>query len=224
MVYFIRSYEIMEISCLGHSSFKLRGKMATVVTDPFDPGMVGLKFPKIEADIVTISHQHADHNYIKDIIGSPFVVSGPGEYDIKGIRILGITTFHDETNGSKRGGNTIYQIVMDNLVLLHCGDLGHKFTTEQAEEVGSPDVLFIPVGGFYTVNSHIASEIVASLEPKIVIPMHYLRGEMNQDQFGKLSPVAAFLKEMGKEGIKPQPKLSMTVDKLPAETQIVVLE
>lgn len=213
----------MEISSLGHASFKLRGKTATIVTDPYDSMMVGLKFPKAEADVVTVSHQHADHNNAKAIGGSPFVVSGPGEYDIKGVRILGVSTFHDEANGSQRGKNTVYRITMDNLTLVHCGDLGHKLTTEQMEEVGIPDILFIPVGGFYTIDSHVASELVTVLEPKIVIPMHYLQKEMNQEQFGQLSNVASFLKEMGKEGITSQPKLSITKEKLPQETEIVLL-
>jgi L-ascorbate metabolism protein UlaG (beta-lactamase superfamily) len=114
--------------------------------------------------------------------------------------------------------------MMDNLVLIHCGDLGHKLTTEQIEEVGNPDILFIPIGGYFTIDSHIASELVMMLEPKIVIPMHYLRKGMNQEQFGQISPVAAFLKEMGKERVIPQPKLTISKDKLPQETEIVLLE
>jgi L-ascorbate metabolism protein UlaG (beta-lactamase superfamily) len=214
----------MEIYPLGHASYKLRGKNAVIVTDPYDSGLVGLKFPKVEANVVTVSHQHEDHNNISGVSGSPFIISGPGEYDIHGVRILGISTFHDEAGGSKRGKNTIYQIMMDNLVLIHCGDLGHKLTTEQIEEVGNPDILFIPIGGYFTIDSHIASELVMMLEPKIVIPMHYLRKGMNQEQFGQISPVAAFLKEMGKERVIPQPKLTISKDKLPQETEIVLLE
>lgn len=215
----------MEIIPLGHSSFKIRGKQVTIVTDPYDSGMVGLKFPKnITADIVTVSHQHQDHNQVGSISGSPFVVAGPGEYEVKGVALVGIATFHDTSGGKERGGNTIYRIEIDGLSLAHLGDLGHVLTPEQVDNLDGVDILFIPVGGFYTVDSASASEVVSEIEPKIVIPMHYGRSELNQQVFSKLAPLSVFLKEMGKEGIAFQAKLSISKDKLPAEMQVVVLE
>ncbi|MBI2616796.1 MBL fold metallo-hydrolase [Candidatus Gottesmanbacteria bacterium] len=212
----------MEITYLGHSSFKLRGKNAIVVTDPFDPKFVGLKFPKIPADIVTISHEHHDHNFREAVDGTPVIVSGAGEYEVKGIKIIGIDTFHDASLGSERGGNTIYRIEMDGISLVHCGDLGHKLTEAQLDTIGDVGILMIPVGGYFTLDAALASEVVSQITPKIIIPMHYKRDGLTKD-FDVLSTLDLFLKEMGKEGITPVPKLTVSQDKLPTETTVVVL-
>src|SRR3989344_7371081 len=100
----------MDIIHLGHSSFRIKGKKASVVTDPFNPQMVGMKFPKIEAEIVTVSHGHTDHNYIEGVEGEKMIIQGPGEYEIKGVKIIGLSTFHDDKNGVERGRNTVYHI------------------------------------------------------------------------------------------------------------------
>lgn len=215
----------MDIYPLGHASFRIRGKGATIVTDPYDASMVGLKFPKnIEADVVTISHDHNDHNAVSTIGGQAFVVGGPGEYEIKGVHIRGISSFHDGVGGAKRGKNTIYHMEIDNLRLAHLGDLGHTLSSGDIEELGEVDILFIPVGGTFTIDAKAAAQIVHDIEPAIVIPMHYQRAGLNSQVFGDLSPVRDFLKEMGKEGVVPQPKLSVTKDKLPEEMQVVILE
>lgn len=215
----------MEITPLGHSSFKLRGKQVTVVTDPFDSDMVGLKFPRhVEADIVTVSHTHKDHNSVVQIEGSPFVVQGPGEYEVKGVGIVGIGVFHDEEKGAKRGTNTIYRIEIDGVSLVHLGDVGHTLATVQVEALDGVDVLFVPVGGVYTIDAAAAAAIIHEIEPSIVIPMHYGRPELNQKAFGELAPVSAFLKEMGKEGLVPVPKLTAVKGKILEEMQVVILE
>ncbi len=215
----------MDITSLGHASFKVRAKLATIITDPYLSDMVGLKFPKnMEADIITISHQHQDHNAVQNIAGNPFVVAGPGEYEIKGVHIVGTPSFHDGEKGEKRGSNTIYHIEMDGVRLAHLGDLGHTLSVSDIEQLGEVDILFIPVGGVFTIDAKQAVEVINEIEPTIVIPMHYGRPELNQETFGTLAPLAHFLKEMGKEGVSPQPKLSITKDKLPEELQVVVLE
>lgn len=198
----------MDIFPLGHASFKIKGKSATVVTDPFQG--------KAEADIVLVSHDHPDHNVVSLISGEPFVVSGPGEYEIKGVTVVGVPSFHDAKKGEERGRNTIYKFTVDGVNFCHLGDLGHKLTEAQVELIGDVDVLFVPVGGFYTIDAETASEVVAQIEPYIVIPMHY-DGE-------KLEPVEKFLKQMGVEGLEKQNKLSISKDKLPENTTIVVLE
>lgn len=213
----------MEISFLGHSSFKIRGKSATLVTDPFNPKMVGFPFPKIEAEIVTISHNHEDHNQAQEVLGNPFVISGPGEYEVRGVQVFGFSTFHDASGGTQRGQNTIYLVEMDGLRLMHLGDLGHKLEDKQLEEVEGVDVLFLPVGGVVTVEPAEASEIISTLEPKIVIPMHYQMPGLNPAIFGQLKDVKTFLKEIG-EDVVPQPKLVVNREALPEETKIVVLE
>lgn len=212
--------DFMDIVHIGHSCFKIRGKQATLVTDPFSPEFTGLKFPKIEADIVTISHNHEDHNQVALVGASPQVFSGPGEYEVKGVKILGIATFHDSSAGSERGKNTVFQIQMDGLTLVHLGDLGEKLTTSQVEALNGIDILLVPVGGVYTIDGKNAAAVVAQLEPRIVIPMHYgVPGLKYQ-----LDPLDKFLKEMGKETIQPQPKLVISKDKLPEEMGIIVLE
>ncbi|MEK7119790.1 MAG: MBL fold metallo-hydrolase [Patescibacteria group bacterium] len=205
----------MDITYLGHSSFKLRGKTSVVVTDPYDPTVVGLKFPKhTTADIVTVSHDHQDHNAVGELEGESFVVNGPGEYEIKGVGIVGLSV----------DKNTVYRIEIDGVSVVHLGDVGHVLTADQVDSLDGVDVLIVPVGGVYTVDAAGAAQIVHEVEPSIVIPMHYGRPELNQKTLGGLAPVAAFLKEMGKEGVQSQPKLVITKEKIPEEMQVVVLE
>lgn len=215
--------DAMEISYIGHASFKLKGKTATVVTDPFDPEMVGLKFSQPEANIVTISHAHADHNRADLVAGQPVIISGPGEYEVKGVAIKGIASFHDAQKGQDRGKNTIYAMVIDSVHVVHLGDLGHKLSEEQVDEIGVVDILLVPVGGVYTIDAKEAYAIVTQLEPHIVIPMHYKRAGLASG-LETLLPVETFLKEIGKEGVLPQPKLVISKDKLPEELSVVVLE
>lgn len=214
----------MEITYLGHSSFKLRGKGGILVTDPFNSSCLGIKFPKVEADIVTISHEHDDHNCHFAVEGNPIVVAGPGEYEIKGIKIIGVASFHDNENGKIRGENTIYRIEMDEVSIVHLGDLGHKLNDKSLEVLDEVDLLMIPIGGFYTISAQAAAEVVSQLEPKIVIPMHYQTLSHDKKIFAQITGVDVFLKEMGKEEIKPVPKLNITKDRLPAELTVVVLE
>lgn len=209
----------MEIYPLGHSSFRLRGKQATLVTDPYDNKDMSVKFPKhIEGDVVTISHDHNDHNAAGLVDGNPFVVKGPGEYEIKGISVIGITSFHDEQEGKERGRNTMYRIEIDNVKIAHLGDIGHVLSSAQLDALDGVDVLFIPVGGTFTVDAEKAAQIISDIEPKIVIPMHDARS--NKD----LAPLEAFLKKMNKAEVVPVPKLMVSRDKLPAVMEVVVLE
>jgi L-ascorbate metabolism protein UlaG (beta-lactamase superfamily) len=214
----------MDIKYFGHSSFFLKGKTATVVTDPFDPQMVGLKFPKIEADVVTISHQHQDHNQAHLVGGNPLVIDIPGEYEKQGIKISGFPVYHDQKQGAERGKNTLFKIEADNLSLLHCGDLGHVLSDEIIEEINGVDVLLIPVGGFYTIDPDEAAAIVRKIEPSIVIPMHYNTPRLNQQQFGKLAPVSEFLSKIGGEETQPIKKLSVKKEELGEEMKMVVME
>lgn len=213
----------MDITPLGLSSFKIRGKNATIVTDPYDSATVGLKFPKkVEADIVTVSHNHKDHNAIGAVEGAPFVVNAPGEYEIKGVSIMGFSSFHDEEKGAKRGRNTLFRIEVDGVSLLHLGDLGHVLAGEEVENLDGVDILMVPVGGTATIDAAKAMSIVKELEPMIVIPMHY--GGVKLPFFSDFAPVSAFLKEMGLESVTPQPKLTISKDKLPEQMQVIVLE
>jgi L-ascorbate metabolism protein UlaG (beta-lactamase superfamily) len=215
----------MEITALGLSSFKLRGKQATVVTDPYDSKAVGLKFPKnVEADVITVSHDHPDHNEVSAVGGSPFIVSGPGEYEIKGVMVIGVATFHDDTQGADRGKNTIYRIEIDGVKVGHLGDLGHVLSSAQVDSLNGVDVLFVPVGGVYSLDPVKAAQVISDLDPHIVIPMHYNVEGLEEKTYGALSPVSAFLKQMNKESVVPVSKLSVSKDKFAPEMQVVVLE
>jgi len=187
----------MDITYLGHASFKIKAKSATVITDPFDPKMVGLKYSGVEGEIVTVSHNHGDHNAIDKVSGIKKVVDGPGEYEISGVSIMGFKTYHDNKEGSERGENTIYVIEAEGLRLVHLGDLGHQLSDDLVEEIGDVDVLMIPVGGFFTIGPKEATEIISKIEPYFVIPMHYKMDGLSPMLSEKLQPVESFLKESG---------------------------
>lgn len=211
----------MDIIWYGQACFKLKGKNTSIIIDPFDPEFTGLKLPKdMDADIVLKTHDHQDHNFFQALPTNPLEVTGPGEYESKGVSIVGVGVYHDDKKGEERGKNTIYNIQIDNLNIVHLGDLGHTLTEDQVQEIGVCDILLIPVGGTYTIDAKQASEVVAELEPRITIPMHY--GGVPGLKF-PLAEVSEFLKEMGTENLEPQNKLSITKDKLPEEPQVVLL-
>ncbi|OGM29138.1 hypothetical protein A2801_01835 [Candidatus Woesebacteria bacterium RIFCSPHIGHO2_01_FULL_41_10] len=188
----------MDIIYLGHSSFKLStSKGPNVLTDPYDPEMLGFSFPKISAEIVTVSHDHGDHNRSDLVSDVQKVISGPGEYEVNGVSVIGIGSYHDDKKGAERGKNTMYVIEMEGLRIAHLGDLGHKLSEGQATKLGDIDVLFIPVGGEYTINVETAIEVVHSIEPKVIIPMHYKAAGINEKTFAKLAPLEEFVSAIG---------------------------
>jgi L-ascorbate metabolism protein UlaG (beta-lactamase superfamily) len=209
----------MEVKWLGHSCFRLKGKAATIITDPYSP-QTGYKLGKVTADIVTMSHQHPGHNYLKGISGHPRAVKGPGEYEIREVIIIGIAAFHDANQGSSKGRNTVYLMEMDEVSVCHLGDLGHLLTDDEVEELGEVDILILPVGGVSTIDAATAAQVVRQLDPKVVIPMHYQTPELDRG----LAPVDAFLKEVGAKEVTPKTKLLVTKSNLPLTTQVVVLE
>ncbi len=215
----------MEISYLGHSSFRIKTKSGTVITDPFDSSMVGLKYSGIEGDIVTISHDHGDHNAAEKVSGVKKVVSGPGEYEIMGISIIGYQSFHDNEKGAKRGKNTIYVIEAEGLRVTHLGDLGHVLSEDLQDQIGDTDVLLIPVGGDFTIGPKEASEVVSEVDPYFIIPMHYQVGGLKQETFSSLLPVESFLKESGLPS-ENLPKFSIKKEDIMEDqpAKVVVLE
>jgi L-ascorbate metabolism protein UlaG (beta-lactamase superfamily) len=209
----------MDISWLGHSCFRIRSSNAIVITDPYSPNL-GYSLGKPTARIVTVSHQHSGHCYVQGIGGEPRLVIRPGEYEISDVLIIGIATFHDADRGRERGENNVYLLEIDEIAVCHLGDLGHVLTAEQVEEIGKVDVLLLPVGGVSTINAAMAAEVVRQLEPKVVVPMHYKTSALSWD----LEPVEKFLKEMGVEEVRSQPKLSLTRSSLPLSTQVFLLD
>ncbi len=215
----------MIITWQGHSCFKLQDKVGTdgvtVVTDPFSKEIglkAELKVPNFEADIVTVSHQHADHNNVEALRGNPFVVDCAGEYDFKGVLIEGIDSYHDEKEGAERGGNIIYRIEIDDISVTHLGDLGHVLNDAQIEKLAGTDILLIPVGGPKALDAKKAVEVISQIEPRIVIPMHY----KTKDSKLELDSVEKFVKEIG---LTPtyEEKLKISKKDLPSEDMELVI-
>jgi len=162
----------MKIRYLGHSCFALTESTGTtVVTDPY--GDVGFRMPEVEADAVTVSHSHYDHNNVGGVKGDPVVIDKEGTYEIAGVGITGVKSYHDDENGSKRGENLIYKFRIDGLEVCHLGDLGEECSASLIENLLPVQVLLIPVGGKYTIDAEQAKEYVDRIMPSIVIPMHY---------------------------------------------------
>ena len=212
----------VEITWLGHSCFRLRDRAATVVTDPYGKDL-GLNLVRVRADIVTVSHDADDHNYVKGVKGDFQVLTGPGEYEVSSVFVTGLELRGDRKKKEAVSGprNTVFLVEFDDLTVCHLGDLSIVPTQAQVEEaLGEVDVLLIPVGGGESLSASQASEVVSLLEPHIVIPMHYQVPEMSLE----LDPVGKFLKEMGLDKVTPQEVLKVSRSGLPDETQIVLLE
>jgi len=214
----------MEITYFGHSCFKIRTKELTLIVDPFDPGKLGIKLPKLEGDAVLITHNHFDHNYKGAVSGYRLLIDGPGEYELSGVKIMGIPTKHDDKSGKEWGNNTMYYIeAEDGVSVLHCGDLGHVLDDATLEKFGEVTVLLIPVGGVYTIDAEKASKVISSIEPAFVVPMHY---RVAGSKISDISTLEKFLDEMGLENgaVKRSNALKVSSADNEAETQVVVLE
>lgn len=216
-----------DIQYLGHASFRLRGKEGIVLTDPYDRS-VGFDIGRPTAHIVTISHDHPDHANlaaVRPMRERVFVLEGPGEYEVGGVLITGVRTFHDKKKGAELGKNTVYVVHIDDVVFCHLGDLGHELTTQQIDEIGNVDVLFIPVGGGETIGPSEAVSVISQLEPRIVVPMHYaLPGQQSFNL--DLAPLDKFTHELGLKEVVAEEKLTVTAANLPAEgeqTRVVVM-
>jgi len=217
----------MDITYLGHSAFKLKGREASVVTDPYDKKMTGFAMPQVSADIVTVSHEHEDHNAVKLVSSTSrrteaYVVKAPGEYEVSGVGVFGWGSFHDDKQGEERGKNTIYSILIDGVRVVHLGDLGTIIADDLVENLGTVDVLMIPVGGKWTIGPKEAVMVVEKLSPSIVVPMHFKTSEYS-DNFEGLAAVDEFAKLMGVTEFVPEDKLKVSQDSLPETTQLIVM-
>ncbi len=217
----------MDITYIGHSCFKFRGKGVSVITDPYDPS-VGFSLPKLSADIVTVSHQHSDHNNAAIVSGTtrreqPYVIAAPGEYEVLNVGVFGWGSYHDGTEGSERGKNTIYSILVDGIRVVHLGDLGHVLPDDLKENLGIVDVLLVPVGGGYTITAEQAVEVITQTSPSIVVPMHYKTQE-HSSTYDSLTGLDVFLKAMGIDQLEAKESLTISsAESLGEETEVVVL-
>ena len=212
----------MEIIWFGHSCFKLTERgLATVITDPYDAQATGHSPLSIPGEIVTISHNKPGHNHVAAVKGDPFVISGPGEYEIGGVFISGLQTNGHSTPIEMVERNIMYVFDFDGIKVAHLGGIDHLPNQSEVEELGNVHIMLVPIGGNSTLNAVQAAEIVNLIEPNIVIPMHY----MTESSIIKLEPLNKFIKEMGLSSIEPLNSFKVTSPRnLPEETQVVVLE
>lgn len=208
----------MQIKWLGHSAFLITtGGEIKIFTDPYDDS-IGYKLAPQTADIITSSHDHFDHNYFKRVKGSPQIFNQEGTRDIKGIKFKAIPTFHDKEGGKARGKNLVIIIEADNLQLCHLGDLGEVLSKKHKDAIEKIDILFIPVGGTFTIDHQEAEKVVNLLSPKIIIPMHY----KTKDLTFNIEGVEKFIK--GKDNVKYLKELNITFSTLPQVQEIIILE
>jgi len=210
----------MKIKWLGHASFLITSDNGVrIITDPYEPNDK-LRYGTINesADIATVSHDHFDHGNVAAVKGNPEVVKGDAE--AKGIKFKGIAAFHDASGGKERGQNTIICFEVDGIKVCHFGDLGHEPNDDQLAEIGSVDVLLLPVGGLYTIDAAVASKVVDKLKPRLVIPMHF---KNNRCDF-PIAGVDKFLS--GKKDVSQldASEVEFKAGELPSATRITVLK
>jgi L-ascorbate metabolism protein UlaG (beta-lactamase superfamily) len=213
----------MEITWHGHSCFRINERgMAAVVTDPYDPEVVGYDPGKLRAEVVTVSCDKPAHNYTKAIRGKAFEITGPGEYEVGGVFVTGVLI-----NGSKKKKsddatrNTVYVIDYNGLTIAHLGELNSVPSQTEVEGLGEVNIALVPVGGKTSLNAAKAAEVISLLEPSIVIPMHYGMSK----SIMKLDPLSKFLKEMGLTTVETEESIKLSsANVLPEETRVVVLE
>ena len=215
----------MNIRFLGHSCFLVTTDGGTkIVFDPYEPGgsRGGLEYGPIRepADIVVISHEHADHNYAAGVPGNPEVIRGAGEHAVAGLTFRGHAMKHDAKGGDERGEDIVFCVEIDGVHLCHLGDLGHELSAAQVAQIGAVDVLMCPVGGFFTIDARGATQVIGALKPRITIPMHY---KTPKAAF-PIAPVDDFVRNKSNVRRLEASDISVTRESLPAEPQIVVLE
>jgi L-ascorbate metabolism protein UlaG (beta-lactamase superfamily) len=223
----------INLTWYGQSTFVLSASIGLqALLDPMGPG-TGYKIPTLDGiDLVTTSHEHSDHNAANLASGSPLVLRGLAGNDwakidqtVKGVRVRTVGVYHDDTQGSKRGKNSIFIFDMDGLRVAHLGDLGHALSPEQIKDVGPVDVILIPVGGYYTIDAKTAVEVVSQLNPKVVIPMHYRTLDLSASLASVLAPVDDFVKAIGNTAAVSEVGQTVTIErKLPASRTILVLK
>lgn len=215
----------MKVKWYGHASFLITSEEGLkIITDPYEPGGFGgaIGYGKIPdaADIVLVSHDHADHNHVEGLPGKPQIIQGAGFHRAKDLEIRGIPAYHDERKGAERGENTIFCFTLDGLRVCHLGDLGHVPTEQEAQQIGPVDLLLMPIGGVYTINPSQATQTAQKLNPRVIIPVHFKTPRCGFP----VAKVEEYTK--GKSSVKAlkSSELEMKKEALPKATEIIVLE
>ena len=210
----------MDLTWYGLSCFRMKERgLATAVTDPYDPSL-GLPKLELKADLVTVSHDAAGHNYVKAVKGQRLRISGPGEYEVGGVFVTGIPMAASTEGKNGKATNTLYVLDFDGLTVAHLGDLAYVPSQSQIENLGPVDLALVPVGGGGALSPAEAAEVISLIEPSLVVPMHYKTGKEKV----KLGQVTKFLSEMGVGKQEPLDRLKVTKSGLSDQTQVVVLE
>ena len=211
----------MEITWYGHSCFRIMERgMASVVTDPYDHNTVGYAPLKLWADIVSISQDEPVHNFVSAVKGKPYLIIGPGEFEIGGVFITAVQTDGRGQKKSQESRNTLYVFDYESVTVAHLGNLRSVPSQTEIEALGQVNVALVPVGGGNGLSAANAGEVVSMLEPGIVIPMQF----STPDTTVNLEPLSKFLKEMGAGTLTPEPVLKISKSTIPSETRIMILD
>jgi L-ascorbate metabolism protein UlaG (beta-lactamase superfamily) len=206
----------MKICWYGHSCFEISNG-STLVTDPHDGRSIGIRRPEVGADLVLVSHDHYDHNSVRTVSKqNTRVIKEVTSLKIKGIKIQGFPSFHDESGGAKRGKNILFKFCMEGINFLHSGDLGHLIDDELAKKIGEVDILFIPVGGVFTIDAENAWKVVEKLKPKVAIPMHYKISGLSIP----LDEPDLFLRKAEEKVVRVGNEIDFTKEDLPKDFEI----
>ena len=207
---------MLQIRWHGHSCFEITNEV-TLVTDPHDGKSIGIHAPNVTGDIILVSHDHYDHNSVKSVEkeGSK-VITDTRKRNISNVEIKGIESFHDECCGEKRGSNIIYKFTMENITFCHMGDLGHDLDEDTVQKIGNVDILFIPIGGTFTLDAKQAWRIIKKVKPRIAVPMHYKIGGLSLPITG----IEPFLEESKYEILKVGNEIDIEKEDLPEEPEI----
>jgi L-ascorbate metabolism protein UlaG (beta-lactamase superfamily) len=207
----------MKIKWKGHACFFIECSGKIIVTDPFADSY-GYPPLRERADLVTVSHDHNDHNAWQNLSGNPLVINQAGDFDLGEISIQGVASYHDQKQGALRGRNIIYRIKAEGLTLAHLGDLGHILSPAQVEALGKIDILLLPVGGTYTIDAEQAGQVLEQIGPAIVIPMHFKTPAIKLP----IAPVEAFISKFAR--VVKKPFLDITGEDLQGATRVIVLD
>ena len=209
---------MLQIRWHGHACFEITNGI-TIVTDPHDGSSIGIQKPTVLADVVTVSHDHYDHNSVKSVEKSNTkIITDERKRSVGDAIIKGFASYHDECQGEKRGNNIIFKIEIDGMKFCHLGDLGHELDSDLAEQIGDVDILFIPVGGTYTLDAATAWNVIDTIKPRIIVPMHYKFEGLSLP----IAPVDEFLEMRDCEEVRVGVEMDIEKEELPEEQEVWV--